>query len=59
MKSVVVADVGDAFAKAEFAARHVDQFQVGADQVLVGGDQVEAFEFRGDDGILGGEHRPG
>ena len=32
---------------------NVDQFEVGADEVLVGGDEVEAFEFGGDDGVFG------
>ena len=37
---------------------HVDQFQIGADQVLVGGDEVEAVEIRRDDGVVGGSSQP-
>ena len=47
-----VADFGEAFAEAVFAAVEVDEFQVGADQVLVGGDDVEAFEAGRADGVL-------
>ena len=49
---VVVADFGEAFAEAELAVGEVDQFEVGADQVLVGGDDVETFEIGGADGVL-------
>ena len=50
-EAVIVADFGDAFAEAEFAVGHVDEFEVGADEVFVGGDEGEAFEFGGDDGV--------
>jgi hypothetical protein len=50
---VVVTDFGQAVAEAVLAAVEVDEFQVGSDQVLVGGDDVETFEIGGSDGVLG------
>src|ERR1017187_5329809 len=52
-EAVSVADVGQALAEAVLAVGDVDQFQVGADQVLVGGDDVQAFESSGADGVPG------
>src|ERR1035437_10220986 len=46
---VGVADLGEAV----LAVGEVDEFQVGSDQVFVGGDDVEAFEAGGADGVLG------
>ena len=49
---VVAADFGDALAHAEFTAGDIDQFQIGADQVLIGGDDVEAFQFSRTNGLF-------
>src|ERR1019366_8902821 len=48
-----VSDLGPALAEAVLAMGDVDEFQVGADQVLVGGDDVQAFESSGTDGVPG------
>src|SRR5271165_2351889 len=49
----LLSDFGDSFSQSGFAVRNVHQFEVGADQILVGGDDVEAFELGGDDGLAG------
>ncbi len=51
---IVVADFCNAFPEAEFPVVGSDQFQVGADQVLVGGNEMEAVEVSVDDGIADG-----
>src|ERR1017187_5267281 len=50
---VGVADPGQALAEAVLAMRNVDELQVGADQVFVGGDDVQAFESGGSYGVPG------
>src|ERR1035441_9458573 len=50
---VGVADPGQALAEAVLAMGDVDQLQVGADQVLVGGDDVQAFKSGGADSLPG------
>jgi hypothetical protein len=52
---VIVANRGDAFAEAEFARLEADQLDVGAYEVLIGGDEAEAFAVGGDDGFFGGD----
>src|ERR1039457_3466113 len=52
-EAVGVADLGQALAEGVLAMGDVDEFQVGADQGLVGGDDVQAFESGGADGVPG------
>ena len=47
------ADLLKAFSKSEFAVGDIDQFQIGSDEVLVGGNQVEAVKFSRDHGFFG------
>ncbi len=48
----VVANLGDAFAEVELAVGDVHHFEVGADQVFVGGDDLETFKIGGADGVF-------
>src|ERR1035441_10050803 len=50
-EAVGVAGRSSYLAEAVLAMGDVDEFQVGADQVLVGGDDVQAFESGGADGV--------
>ena len=50
-EAVLVPDVRDALAQAELAIGDSHQFEVGANQVLIGGNQVQPFEFGWLDGV--------
>jgi hypothetical protein len=53
-ETVVFTDAGDSFAEAGFPIGDFDEFEVGADEVLVSGNERETFQFGGDDSFCGG-----
>jgi hypothetical protein len=53
-KGIGLTDSGYTFAQAVFAVGEIYKLNVGSDEVLVGRDDVEAFEVGGDYGVLRG-----
>src|SRR5262249_15789320 len=49
---IVLANLRYSFSEAKLAIGNVDEFEVGTDKVLVGGNEMQAFELGGYDGIF-------
>jgi hypothetical protein len=51
-EAIIVANRLHSLSEAGFPIVHVDKFQIGADEVLVGRNHVESFEFRSNNGFV-------